>query len=235
MAAALLSMGFALPGAPAWAADHANQPRAAPAEGAKPASAPTTEANVPREINIDEIVAHANAVVSARFSSQAADVSLEEALKHCNVNNDIQCNSAIDLYDRKWKQEFEQQSYVWHLLSSKIIFCLVIAIVIFGLFITYLQFSRDYRDWAPAHHAPPPPPPAAPLAEGQAAAEAVMPPRPVTSLKLSAGGLELSSQVIGLIVLGLSFAFFYLYVKEIHPMVERHSELVPRLASPAEK
>jgi len=32
--------------------------------------------------------------------------------------------------------------------------------------------------------------------------------RPVTSLKLSAGALELSSQVIGLIVLALSSGFF---------------------------
>lgn len=58
---------------------------------------------------------------------------------------------------------------------------------------------------------------------------------PVTSLKLSAGGLELSSQVIGLIVLSLSFGFFYLYVKEIHSMVERHSDLVPPMYTPPAK
>jgi hypothetical protein len=42
----------------------------------------------------------------------------------------------------------------------------------------------------------------------------------VSSIKVGAGGLELSSQVIGLIVLALSFGFFYLYVKEVYPMVE---------------
>jgi hypothetical protein len=44
--------------------------------------------------------------------------------------------------------------------------------------------------------------------------------RPISSIKLGAGGLELSSQVIGLIVLALSFGFFFLYIKEVYPMVE---------------
>jgi hypothetical protein len=144
-----------------------------------------------------------------------ADVPVEKALQDCYVTRQNRCNAAIDLYERKWTEQFIQRSYEWHLFSTRLIFFLVIAIVVFGLYITYLQFNRDYHDWTPAHR-----PITLPAADKTTPDAEVLPSRPVSSIKVGAGGLELSSQVIGLIVLALSFGFFYLYVKEVYPMVE---------------
>jgi hypothetical protein len=190
----------------------ARDPRAA---SANPPSAPAGEAVSAHDADMDAILTRAAEAVRSSHPTPDVDILVEEALRKCYVTRDRQCNAAIDLNDRKWKEEFSQRSYAWHLFSAKLIFFLVIAIVLFGLYVTYLQFNRDYRDWSALPDHP----------------TDSMPPRPVSSLKLSAGGLELSSQVIGLIVLALSFAFFYLYVKEIHPMVEIHSELVPPMSS----
>jgi hypothetical protein len=67
------------------------------------------------------------------------------------------------------------------------------------------------------------------------AADSVIPLRPISTFKMGPGGLELSSQVIGLIVLTLSFGFFYLYVKEVYPMVENKSTLAFPVTSSSSK
>ena len=121
--------------------------------------------------------------------------------------------------DDAWTQEFKQRSFEWHLLTTRIIFGMVVFIVGFGLYITYLQFKRDYTDSSyqqTTHERVEIKP-----ADGEAAPVAVVvPQKSVTTMKLGPGGLELSSQIIGLAVLAFSLGFFYLYVKEIYPMNE---------------
>jgi len=124
----------------------------------------------------------------------------------------------LDYKHRAWAQEFKQKSFEWHLLSTKIIFGLVIVIVGFGLFITYLQFRRDYTD--AVYHEKHVHVEAKPAEGESAAAPVAVPAKSVTSLKLGPGGLELSSQIIGLAVLAFSLGFFYLYVKNVYPMTE---------------
>jgi hypothetical protein len=124
----------------------------------------------------------------------------------------------LDYRERQWVQAFRQQSYEWHLFSTKVIFVLVVLIVGFGLFITYLQFSRDYTD--ASYQAKPVTPTEAPAGDDAASPLAARPSRTVTSLKLGPGGLELSSQIIGLAVLAFSLGFFYLYVKNVYPINE---------------
>ena len=116
-----------------------------------------------------------------------------------------------------WTQEFKQRSFEWHLLTTRIIFGMVVFIVGFGLYITYLQFKRDYTD--SSYQQTTPQRVEIKPADGEAAA-VVVPTRSVTTMKLGPGGLELSSQIIGLAVLAFSLGFFYLYVKEIYPMTE---------------
>ncbi|MGA2188457.1 MAG: hypothetical protein ABSH33_08005 [Steroidobacteraceae bacterium] len=182
-----------------------------------------------------DVLAQADNDVKTSRLTPEATVLVEDALRKCYVSKDLQCSRAIDLNDRKWKEEFSERSFNWHLFSSKLIFFLVIGIVVFGLYVTYLQFNRDYRDWSVTSHHPRLPPTAGVPSDGPAAAESNEIARPVSSLKISAGGLELSSQVIGLIVLALSFAFFYLYVKEVYPMVETRTILVPPMDSSSSK
>jgi hypothetical protein len=172
-----------------------------------------------------------NAAAEATGSPASADVSVETALRQCYVNRDLQCQAALTLYDRKWKAEFAERSYRWHLFSTKLIFFLVAAIVMFGLFITYVQFKRDYHDWAPHQRHSSQSASSAGGADASAVADAAASPSG-SSIKLGPGTLELSSQVIGLIVLALSLGFFYLYVKEIYPMVEGHPAAVSVAPAP---
>lgn len=120
----------------------------------------------------------------------------------------------------QWQRDYARRGWEWHLFSTQFLFGMVMAIVAFGLWLTHKQFQRDYVQQAAAptadgSTAPPPPPPSPPL------------PAP-SSLKLGPAGLELTSQVVGLLVLAVSVAFFYFYVKEVYPMreVERDASAV---------
>jgi hypothetical protein len=173
-----------------------------------------------------------DAFVQSKPHDAAQMLLIEKAIHDCYVTDADVCNRALTLQDRKWKEEFDERSYRWHLFSTKLIFFLVILIVMFGLYITYVQFNRDYHDWSPPQHHPTDKVKIGATAAADAA-ESVVPLRPVSTFKMGPGGLELSSQVIGLIVLALSFGFFYLYVKEVYPMVENKSTLAfPITSSP---
>lgn len=120
---------------------------------------------------------------------------------------------------RNWKREFIQKSWHWHLWSTALLFVLVMAIIVFGLYITYLQFQKDYglaekrlRNSKAASAAA-----VVKAAGGEDAADGSAANRS-SSLKFDASGLEVTSQVIGLLVLALSLAFFYLYVSRVYPM-----------------
>lgn len=115
----------------------------------------------------------------------------------------------------RWQREFSRQSWEWHLHSTKLLMYVVLAIVFFGLFVTYLQFTYDRRPRKSVQK------------NGAADTKLEAPPTsqeltdgtPVTStLKLGPAGLEITSQVIGLLALGFSLAFFYFYVKDVYPM-----------------
>jgi hypothetical protein len=115
----------------------------------------------------------------------------------------------------QWQRDYERRGWEWHLLSTQLLFGVVLLIVAFGLYITYAQFRRDYSGWQPSA-APGTPPPAQDT--DPAPAPRLLP--AATTLKLSPAGLEVTSQIVGLIVLALSLAFFFLYVKEVYPIRE---------------
>jgi hypothetical protein len=126
----------------------------------------------------------------------------------------------------QWQRDYERRGWEWHLLSTQLLFGVVLLIVAFGLYITYAQFRRDYSGWQPpaATGTPPPAPDAAEKST----------PRPLpaaTTLKLSPAGLEVTSQIVGLIVLALSLAFFFLYVKEVYPIREVEVTRTPGAAA----
>jgi hypothetical protein len=133
----------------------------------------------------------------------------------------LQQEAAKRLNDRyvshlEWQFDFAQRSWSWHFYSTILLFFIVLMIVAFGLYITYLQFKKDYKSKVVGKGASPSTdggkPKGGTQESDQAAAGAS------TTMKLSAAGLELSSQIIGLFVLGFSLAFFYLYVKEVYPI-----------------
>jgi hypothetical protein len=92
--------------------------------------------------------------------------------------------------------EHRQRVFAWQLLSSRIIFVLVIFLVLVGVYFSWLQFRLALR--------------AAPAGE----------PRQETTFEASASGLKVSSPVLGVIILAISLAFFYLYLVHVYPIAE---------------
>ena len=117
----------------------------------------------------------------------------------------------------QWQRAYARRGWEWHLFSTQFLFAMVMAIVIFGLWLTHMQFQRDYM----AHDGAPSP-------------EQIPTPAPAPStLKLGPAGLELTSQVVGLLVLAISVAFFYFYVKEVYPMREVERDTAALTSTPA--
>ena len=96
----------------------------------------------------------------------------------------------------------------WQLLSSKVIFYLVILLVLLGVYFSWLQFMAEHRK---------PPRPAA-----EADPDGAEAPRRglFTTFKAGSGGLEVSSPVLGIVILAISLAFFYLYLTHVYPITE---------------
>ena len=87
-----------------------------------------------------------------------------------------------------------------------IITLLVFSITLAGVWMSYRQFEADLRA----------------SRDG-----------PSNTFKASAAGVEISSSVIGLLVLVVSLAFFYLYVKEVYPITVISRPAPPAAAPPA--
>jgi hypothetical protein len=151
------------------------------------------------------------------FKEVAAEARTTAALQgvSANAGNEAATAEAQKKYYAylAWQHEFAQRSWNWHFYSTILLFCIVLAIVGFGLRITYLQFNRDYG--LQQIHRRTKEKGTAAAADG-AGQQAVAP--QASTMKISAAGMELSSQIIGLFVLGFSLAFFYLYVKEVYPV-----------------
>jgi hypothetical protein len=105
--------------------------------------------------------------------------------------------AALKAYYDYRVQGFAHRSRVfqWQLLSSRLIFALVILIVAVGLYFSWLQFRAGMKE--------------------KAGPEATS-----TTLEASATGIKLSSPVLGVIILALSLAFFYLYLVHVYPIEE---------------
>ena len=128
----------------------------------------------------------------------------------------------------QWARGFNTRAYEWNALSTKIIFLLVIVIVLFGLYLTYLQFSHEQRSQRARQARPA----GTGAAAGEMPADAAAP--TLSTLKIHTGGIEISSQIIGLLVLGFSLAFFFLYIRYVYP-IQPSTEIiqVPVNESPA--
>jgi hypothetical protein len=136
---------------------------------------------------------------------------------------------------------FSLRVFEWQRLSSQIIFAVVMALVLAGLYFSWLQFREDARRRAlfdrlrSRGRAPAVAVPAAaartPTAEGGATPDSALradagPPaapdeeRGQSHLKLSAQGIEVSSSVLGIVILVVSLGFFYLYLVHVYPITE---------------
>jgi hypothetical protein len=91
--------------------------------------------------------------------------------------------------------QHRQRVFHWQLLSSKIIFVVVVMLVFSGIVFAAIQFYSGLKT------------------NTQSGAE-------VTTFEAGSGGLKVSSPVLGIIILVISLAFFYLYLVHIYPIEE---------------
>jgi len=172
--------------------------------------------------------APAKAAASAAESSAFAKIAAETDRQVPNAVADSVMSPGIakgDLEDYashvKWQRQFARDSWDWHLYSTKLLLYVVMSIVAFGLLITYLQFTRDGRKVKRRLHRVTSAVDGGAVTGEQQSSATLAPEIPTpSSMKIGPAGLEVTSQVIGLLVLGFSLAFFYLYVKIVYPMQE---------------
>ncbi len=87
----------------------------------------------------------------------------------------------------------EKNAYVVQQIMTVLIFFVVTALVLGGLWLSYIQFQND-------------------ISRSSSPDEA----QPKATFKIGKAGVEFSSSVIGLIVLFMSFFFFHLYVEDVY-------------------
>lgn len=96
--------------------------------------------------------------------------------------------------------EHRKEVFAWQLFSSKLIFWCVLLLVFSGICFSGIQFYKSIRNQQ---------------AGGETATESS-----VTEFEASARGIKVTSPVLGVIILVISLAFFYLYLVYVHPIRE---------------
>jgi hypothetical protein len=118
---------------------------------------------------------------------------------------------------------FRSRVFEWQLFSSRLIFATVVLLVLAGLCFAAIQFyvamvtaTRARGRGSPAKKGKSPDTSSAPPAEATAEPASPL----ATQLEISAKGIIVNSSVLGVVVLALSLAFFYLYLVYVYPIHE---------------
>jgi hypothetical protein len=175
------------------------------------ASAPAAQGTDPQPAgrSIADFIERERDAAGAASGSQAGDLLPEvpnvAALGALDPETRDAAVGAIREYYRYRQSGYEHRRRVfdWQLLSSKIIFWIVVLMVSAGIYFSGVQFHLALRAVRPP-----------------AAASASAPPAFDTSLEAGAGGIKVSSPVLGVIILVISFLFFYLYLVHVYPISE---------------
>lgn len=151
----------------------------------------------------------ANSVGNARttaFPTIADGVALEK-------ETEAKYNAAVREY-LDYRQEgykFRQSVFEWQMLSSRIIFVIVVLLVLAGIYFAAVQFHVALAAAQRRTELEPK------IENGESlrtdAALSLQ-----TQLEITAKGIVINSSILGVIVLGLSLGFFYLYLVHVYPI-----------------
>ena len=97
--------------------------------------------------------------------------------------------------------DHRKKVFEWQHVSSRVIFAFVLLLVTTGIYFSYLQFRLYLRSVGNANEQP----------DNQGMD---------TDLEISTSGVKVSSNILGVIILSLSLAFFYLYLAFVYPIQE---------------
>jgi hypothetical protein len=161
---------------------------------AQPTPSPYPLKNTPKLL-FQEFQAFQNNTSLTRAITQQSvtEMELREALLKAEYEYDI------SVYQHRRKV------FDWQHTSSIIIFWVVILIVVIGLFFSGMQFYISLKREKERIKKP------AETSEHQES---------VTEFEASLQGIKVSSSVIGIIILVISLAFFYLYLVHVYPVSE---------------
>lgn len=132
------------------------------------------------------------AILTAYRNSQ---IAYYRAIEKRNMNNKATNDSVSSYY--LWALHNRQAIISRQQSTGNIIFILVVVLVLSGLLFSAIQFYIALRS----------------VKKRSAVADTN------TSFKASLSGIEVSSSVLGVIVLTISIAFFYLYLSRVYPLV----------------
>jgi hypothetical protein len=129
-------------------------------------------------------------------------------------------SQALAIAHQNWKREHTKDVYGRHALFSTIIFVVVLVLVGSGLFLTWIQFSRDS---SALHLALKQARKVAPGAAGtehgdKTLAALVEMARAEQSIEIGKEGMKLKTRLVGLVTLIVSMGFFYLYLVHVYPI-----------------
>jgi hypothetical protein len=155
--------------------------------------------------------------------------------RQCPEDSALHADSAVMRACREaWIQYFAYQRFglahrqgvfKWQLLSSEITFLVVVLLVVAGVFFSWVQFRAEL----PRHDQSKKSPGEKKTEElvrtevgrtSNQGQELAVQTQSVHRLKADASGFEVSSPVLGVIILALSLLFFYLYLKFVYPIHE---------------
>ncbi|PWG64525.1 hypothetical protein [Sediminicurvatus halobius] len=160
-------------------------------------------AEEPARSDADEVRERFEALIAAREAEQSSGGTgnmpplgspLLSGDMEFSAENEALQQEAIGAYLRHVMTSNEHQLRVfrWQLLSSKIIFGVVVLLVGSGIYFAAVQFHHGLREGG-----------------GEAGS---------TEFEASATGVRVSSPVLGVIILTISLAFFYLYLVHVYPI-----------------
>jgi hypothetical protein len=151
-----------------------------------------------------------------------ADTLLSDSERVVKLNID---EIHLNLSKKKYAIEHERKVYDFQYYTSIIIFAVVIFIVLTGLYLSYKQFEFTHemlRNQTDAKKAI--------IIQGPDATTKIIDDTTSqetkadislsgsTTFELSKDGIKINSAVIGLIILAISIAFFFLYLEYVYPV-----------------
>lgn len=142
--------------------------------------------------------------------------SMQDGTTSDPLNIDVPCDGVTDDAAKSscWKalkqrfdyftfgMEHRMRVFQWQHTSSRVIFVFVLLLVSVGLLFSYMQFRMYLRGAGRTRSG-----------TGQPSGKSME-----TDLEISSGGVKASSNVLGVIILTLSLAFFYLYLVHVFPV-----------------
>ncbi|SEO10942.1 hypothetical protein SAMN05192574_105337 [Mucilaginibacter gossypiicola] len=171
-----------------------------PARVPKPSAKNVHEAEKEKETTKRDLTPAASSALDPSDSTvskafQASQVSYYAAIEKRNLNNKIINDSVRSYY--LWALQNRKLIISRQQCTGNLIFILVVTLVLSGLIFSGIQFYIALKS----------------LKKRSGGANTA------TSFKASLSGIEVSSSVLGVIVLTISIVFFYLYLSRVYPLV----------------